>query len=224
MYVPAHFAEQRPAALHALMRDHPLATLVLPSDHAAGSGADAWAPDAHHIPLLLDADATADAPLGCLRGHVARANAAWRHAPAGEVLAVFLGPQAYVTPSWYASKAQHGKVVPTWNYIAVHAYGTLHWVDDAHWLRGLLNQLTDTHESPRPQPWQMGDAPEDYLQQMMSAVVGLELRITRLIGKWKVSQNRPAADIDGVLQGLRASEGTGHARLADALMERQSAR
>jgi transcriptional regulator len=235
MYIPAHFAEQRPAALHALMRDHPLATLVLPATAEAGASAaepavgmqadlQAAGLDAHHIPLLLDTAATADAPLGCLRGHVARANTAWRQAPAGEVLAVFLGPQAYVTPSWYASKAQHGKVVPTWNYIAVHAYGVLRWVDDAPWLRALLNQLTDTHESPRPQPWQMDDAPEEYLQQMMSAVVGLELRITRLIGKWKVSQNRPPADIDGVVQGLRASDSIGHDSLADALLERRGTR
>jgi transcriptional regulator len=195
MYLPAHFAQHDLAALHTLMQQHPLAALVT-------VGADG--PTADHIPLELDPTA---GPHGTLRGHVARANPLWRHADGQPVLAIFQGPQAYVTPSWYASKPRHGKVVPTWNYTVVQARGTLHAVDDAPWLRDLVGLLTDTHEAPRAQPWAVQDAPDDYVQQMLRAIVGIRIPVDALVGKWKVSQNRDEADRAGVATGLAADAG-----------------
>ena len=190
MYLPAHFAQHDTAALHALMAAHPLATLVTPGPD--GTTADL-------VPLHRHTTPTGATEL---RGHVARANPLWRQAHGQPVLALFHGPQAYVTPSWYASKPRHGKVVPTWNYTVVQARGTLHAVDDAPWLRELVGLLTDTHEAPRPQPWAVDDAPADYVQQMLRAIVGIRIEVAELLGKWKVSQNRDEADRDGVAQGL----------------------
>ncbi len=187
MYLPRHFEQSDPAALHALMREHPLAMLV----HAGPDGLTA-----DHVPLEFDAAAMT------LRGHVARANPLWREAAGQPVLAVFRGAEAYVSPSWYPSKAEHHKVVPTWNYAVVHAHGPLRAVEDAPWLHALVARLTDHHEAPRPQPWAVADAPEDYVQQMLRAIVGIEVRVERLVGKWKVSQNRSAADRAGVAAGL----------------------
>ncbi len=195
MYRPAHFATDEPAALAALMRAHPLATLV----HLQGG-----ALDADPIPLLYDPAPSPEAPHGRLRGHVARANPLWRRADGGDVLAIFHGPQAYVTPSWYPSKAATHKVVPTWNYAVVHAHGRLHAVDDAAWLHALVTRLTDTHEAPRVQPWAVSDAPPDYVAQMLRAIVGIEIAVTRLEGKFKLSQNRSAPDRQGVVDGLAA--------------------
>jgi transcriptional regulator len=187
MYLPKHFEQHDPAALQALMRDHPLAMLVT-------TGADGLTAD--HLPLEYDA-ATAT-----LRGHVARANPLWRAADGQPVLAVFRGPEAYVSPSWYPSKAEHHKVVPTWNYAVVHAQGMLETVDDAPWLHKLVSRLTDHHERPRAQPWAVHDAPDDFVQQMLRAIVGIQIPVTRLVGKWKISQNRSAADRAGVAAGL----------------------
>ena len=187
MYLPSHFEQHDPEALQALMREHPLATLV--SMQAGG-------PTADHVPLEYDAATRS------LRGHVARANPLWREAAGQAVLAVFCGPQAYVTPSWYASKAATHKVVPTWNYTVVHAHGTLQAVEDAPWLHDLVSRLTRHHESPRTQPWAVSDAPDDYVQQMLRAIVGIQIPVDKLIGKWKLSQNRSAADRLGVSQGL----------------------
>ncbi len=192
MYLPAHFAQHDTAALHALMAAHPLATLVVPTPDG---------PTADLVPLHLH---VADGGAAELRGHVARANPLWRHADGQAVLAVFHGPQAYVTPSWYPSKARHGKVVPTWNYTMVQARGTLHAVDDAPWLRGLVGLLTDVHEAPRAQPWAVDDAPDDYVQQMLRAIVGIRIPLATLVGKWKVSQNRDESDRAGVALGLAA--------------------
>jgi transcriptional regulator len=192
MYLPAHFAQHDAAALHALMAAHPLATLVVPTPD--GTTADLVPLHLHQVP---------GAPAE-LRGHVARANPLWRHGDGRAVLAVFHGPQAYVTPSWYPSKARHGKVVPTWNYTMVQARGTLHAVDDAPWLRELVGLLTDVHEAPRAQPWAVHDAPDDYVQQMLRAIVGIRIPVDALVGKWKVSQNRDEADRAGVEQGLAA--------------------
>ena len=189
MYLPAHFEQHDPQALAALMREHPLAALV--SQGTEGLTAD-------HLPLEFDEDSRT------LRGHVARANPLWRGADGQPVLAIFRGAQAYVTPSWYPSKVVTHKVVPTWNYAVVHAHGTLHAVDDAAWLHALVTRLTDHHEAPRAAPWAVGDAPADYVQQMLRAIVGIELRVTRLVGKWKVSQNRSASDREGVAAGLEA--------------------
>ena len=187
MYLPKHFEQHDPDALQGLMREHPLAMLVT-------TGADGVTAD--HVPLEYDI------PSGTLRGHVARANPLWRHADGQPVLAVFRGAEAYITPSWYPSKAEHHKVVPTWNYAVVHAHGTLRALDDAPWLRDLVGRLTDHHEAPRAQPWAVGDAPDDYVQQMLRAIVGIEIPVTRLVGKWKISQNRNEADRLGVADGL----------------------
>jgi transcriptional regulator len=189
MYLPKHFEQSDPAALAALMHDHPLATLVL----ATPDG-----PTADLLPLEFHAGVGAQ---GALRGHVARANPLWRHAGAA-ALAVFHGPQAYVSPNWYPSKREHGKVVPTWNYAMVQARGALRAVDDAAWLRALVGRLTERHESTQPAPWAVSDAPDDYVQQMLRAIVGIEIELTSLLGKWKVSQNRSQADRQGVAEAL----------------------
>lgn len=192
MYCPAHFEETRSEVLHALMRAYPLATLVT---------WDADGLDANHIPLLLDATA---GEFGSLRGHVARANPLWRKVGAGDTaLAIFHGPEGYVTPNWYPSKAETGKAVPTWNYVVAHAHGRLRVIDDAAWLRAQVAALTAQEESAFPHPWQVADAPADYVEKMLGAVVGIELEITRLVGKWKTSQNQPPQNRAGVVAGLR---------------------
>jgi transcriptional regulator len=188
MYQPAHFKPDDEAALAALMGAHPLA-------HIVRSGPEG-ALDADPVPLFYDADRRV------LLGHVARANPLWRTAPGRPVLAIFGGPAAYVSPNWYPSKAETHKAVPTWNYTVVHAHGTLAARDDATWLRDFLPRLTSRHEATQAQPWSMADAPEDYLQQMLRAIVGIEIAVTRLVGKFKLSQNRPAADREGVVRGL----------------------
>jgi transcriptional regulator len=191
MYLPRHFEQVDRAALVGLVRAHPLALLVVPTP----SG-----PSADLIPLDL---VEHEGPHGLLRGHVARANPLWRHAGT-EVLVVFRGPEAYVSPGWYPSKREHGKVVPTWNYTMVQARGVLRAVDDAPWLRALVGHLTDTHEAAQATPWAVDDAPDDYVQQMLRAIVGIEVPIDTLAGKWKVSQNRSAADREGTANGLDA--------------------
>jgi transcriptional regulator len=195
MYLPAHFAAPDTEAMHALMRTHPLALLIL---HSAGEASAATTADL--IPLHFE---PTQGPHGLLRGHVARANPLWRRAGA-PVLAVFQGPQAYVSPGWYPSKADHGKVVPTWNYSMVQARGALRVIEDAPWLRTLVSGLTQWHEQKQPRPWAVDDAPEDYVQQMLRAIVGIEIPIDSLQGKFKLSQNRSAADRDGVIAGLSA--------------------
>ena len=195
MYRPQHFNVNEPATLHAALRAHPLGTLVTLQDGELV---------ADEVPFVLDATPSAQHPLGVLKAHVARANPLWqRHDAAHKVLVVFKGPQAYVSPSWYATKAQHGKVVPTWNYIVVQASGHLtHKDGDAAWLRAQLDALTDSQEHHRQPPWQVSDAPADYLAQAMRAIVGIEIPIATLVGKWKVSQNQPAANREGVVRGL----------------------
>ncbi|MBL8417818.1 MAG: FMN-binding negative transcriptional regulator [Dechloromonas sp.] len=186
MYVPRHFAEDDVAEMHALMRANPLATLVT-------HGPDGL--NANHIPLLL-----AD---GSLQGHVARANPLWQAGNvAGEVLVVFQGDDSYISPSGYATKAEHGKVVPTWNYAAVHAYGELRVIDDPRWIFAQISALTATNEAALPQPWAVTDAPADYIEKMLGAVVGIEITITRLLGKWKVSQNQPAVNQASLIAAL----------------------
>jgi transcriptional regulator len=204
MYRPSHFEQHDAAALHALMREHPLATLV--TQQGGGITADA-------IPLEFDA------PSRTLRGHVARANPLWREAAGQPVLAVFNGPQAYITPSWYPSKATTHKVVPTWNYTLVHAHGLLRVVDDAPWLHALVTGLTRHHEAPRAAPWAVADAPDDYVQQMLRAIVGIEIPVDRLIGKWKISQNRSDEDRLGVAAGL--AEGAAPAQAMAGLVARK---
>jgi transcriptional regulator len=192
MYLPKHFEETRVEVLHGLIRAHPLGALVTLTANGL---------EANHIPFEIDPD---PAPFGTLRGHVARANPAWRELSRGDALIIFQGPQIYVSPSWYPSKREGGKVVPTWNYALVHVYGPLRAVDDAAWLRVFVEKLTDRHEAARPDRWHVTDAPADYVDKMVTAIVGIEISIARIVGKWKVSQNRPAADRVGVAAGLEA--------------------
>lgn len=197
------------ATLQALVRAQPLATLVV---------AHGGALHVNHVPLFLD---PGRGPHGTLVGHVARANGVWPLLPQTGV-AVFHGPQAYVSPSWYPSKAVDGKQVPTWNYATVHAHGTLSAVDDPERLRAILHTLSEQHEAHRPQPWRIDDAPPDYIAQMLRAIVGVELAVDRWEGIWKASQNRTDTDRAGVVQGLRA-EGTPAAAQMAALVPGPSA-
>jgi transcriptional regulator len=195
MYLPKHFEQSDREPLISLMRERPLATLITIT---------AEGPSADLIPLEFVADEGAH---GTLRGHVARANPLWQRA-GSTALAVFTGPEAYISPGWYASKKEHGKVVPTWNYTMVQARGELRAVDEAPWLHALVNRLTDHHEATQTKPWHVSDAPDDYVQQMLRAIVGIEIALTSLVGKWKVSQNRSAADRAGTALGL-AAQGEG---------------
>lgn len=195
-YLPKHFEEADPATLHALVRAHPLATWVVPQTDGELL--------VNHIPLLLDTDR---GPHGTLVGHVARANPVWRAlATSGSAatVAVFQGPEAYVSPSWYPSKPVHGKVVPTWNYAVVHAHGNARVFEDRAQLRALVTRLTALHETTQAQPWQVNDAPADYIDSMLGAVVGIEIPVQRWVGKWKISQNRTQEDRRGVVAGLQS--------------------
>ena len=182
MYTTSHFAETRLDALHGLITQHPLGTLV--THGATGLSAD-------HIPFEI-AGASADAPFGMLRAHVARANPLWRCG--GEAMVVFQGASAYVTPALYEEKPVSGKVVPTWNYAVVHAHGQLQAVDDAAWVLALLERMTDRHEASRAAPWAVQDAPREWLEKIMQAIVGIEIPVHRMQGTWKMSQNRTQQD------------------------------
>lgn len=205
MYAPKHFIESRLDVLHQLIHDHPLATLITMNTLDGGGLC------ADHIPFEI-AGQSADAPFGVLRGHVARANPLWRQT--GDALAVFQGPQAYISPAWYEEKAISGKVVPTFNYAVVHAHGPLRIIDDPGQLLALLERLTDRHEACSSAPWKVGDAPSSYIAQMMTAIVGIEIPIARIEGKWKVSQNRSQEDQRRVAAGLSASSNEASLALA----------
>jgi transcriptional regulator len=193
MYLPRHFEETRTEVLHGLIRERPFGALVVLTEQGL---------DVEHVPFLVDAS---PAPLGVLRAHVARANPVWQQARADvDALAIFQGPHGYITPSWYPSKQETGKVVPTWNYVVVHAHGALRFIEDRAWLRAHVEQQAARHEAARATPWRLSDAPADYVEKMLGAIVGLELTVTRVIGKWKVSQNRTEADREGVVAGLIA--------------------
>jgi transcriptional regulator len=206
LYLPKYFEESRTDVLHAMMRARPLATLVTLCD--AGLVAN-------HIPVETVIE---PAPYGMLRGHIARANPLWREfkedSPA---LAIFQGPQTYISPSFYPSKKQTGEVVPTWDYAVVHAHGRLRFVQDTAWLHALVVRLTDAHEASRQAPWQVADAPPPYIDKMLSQIVGFEFSIAKLTGKWKLSQNHPAANRQGVVAGLRANADADSREIADTL-------
>jgi len=203
MYLPSQFKEDRIEVLHDAMRQSRLGTLVTLGP--AGL-------EASHVPMLVD---PAPAPYGTLRGHLARANGQWRAASrAVQALAMFLGPHAYVTPSWYATKKQTGKVVPTWNYVAVHAYGEVEFFDDPDRLLAIVTALTDTHEKPRAERWAVSDAPDDFVRAQLKGIVGFALPIARLEGKWKMSQNRTAEDRAGVVAGLAGTGGEAESAVA----------
>lgn len=190
MYQPAHFAEQDPGTLLALMKAHPLATLI--------RGGSELSADVMPIEVERVGERWR------MTAHVARANPLWREADGQPVLLVFQGPQAYVSPSWYASKAEHGKVVPTWNYTMVQAHGTLRAIDDAAWVRAFVTRLTEAHEGGRDAPWHVTDAPEEFIAATQRAIVGIEIEVMRVEGKFKLSQNRSADDRTGVVLGLQA--------------------
>jgi transcriptional regulator len=193
MYIPQHNEEKRIPVLHQLLRAEPLAALVT----LTSTGLVAT-----HLPMVLEA---APDTLGVLRGHVSRANPQWRDLNAAvDALAIFSGPQHYITPTWYPGTYEHGKEVPTWNYVVVHAYGPLQIIDDEHWLRAHLEQLTAQSETGVPAPWKLSDAPADFIRTLLKGIVGFELPIHRLEGKWKVSQNRTASEKQGVIAGLTA--------------------
>ena len=208
MYNPPHFAREDVAELHGLIRQHPLGTLVtLTPEGLLGT----------HLPFLIDPE---PAPFGTLRGHVARANPVWERS-AGEVeaLVVFSGVEGYVSPSWYETKQEGGRVVPTWNYAVVHAHGPLRTIEDPGWLRRLVDRLTDTHESRRGLPWRTTDAPADFIERQLKGIVGIEIPLTRLEGKWKMSQNRDVRDRVAVVDRLRAAGDPASAALADAVAD-----
>lgn len=191
MYNPPHFREERVEVMHDLMQAYPLSILI--TNGPAGL-------IANPVPMTLVASGT----FGLLRAHLAKANPQLAELrEGGEVLVVFQGSAAYVTPSWYASKAEHGKVVPTWNYTIVQARGRPRMLDDVDWLRSQIETLTDDQEVKRTKPWAVGDAPEAFLEGQMKGITGVEIPIDHLTGKWKVSQNKPTADRLGVAAGLR---------------------
>ena len=193
MYVPTQFSETRMELLQAFTERHPFATLVA----VTGDGLTA-----NHLPLIsrLATDGT-----GVLRGHIARANSLWRELKDGApVLAIFAGAHGYISPTWYPSKREHGKVVPTWNYATVHVSGNIRFIEDADWLLQFVTSLTEVNEAARTKPWHVSDAPADYVEAMLKAIVGVEIAVTRVVGKFKGSQNRSLADRAGVAAGLRA--------------------
>ncbi len=196
MYIPPAFEEGDPEVLRQMIQQARLANLVT----ATGDGLMATP-----LPLLLD---PGEGQFGTLYGHLAKANPQWRTAPIGEAMAIFAGPDAYVTPSWYAAKQEHGKVVPTWNYTAVHAYGFVEFFEDEARLLEVVSRLTNLHERPRRQPWSVTDAPEAFIHSQLKGIVGLRMPITRLDGKRKLSQNRSAEDRTGVAEGLASSDRT----------------
>ncbi|BBP97873.1 transcriptional regulator [Burkholderia sp. SFA1] len=206
MYLPAHFEENRAEVLHALIAAHPFGALV--THGAAGL-------DANHVPFEFDAAAGAQ---GTLRAHVARANPVWREVARGdEVLVIFQGEHGYISPNFYPSKQEAHRQVPTWNYLVVHAHGRIVIRDDEAYVRGVVARLTRKMEAGEPAPWKMGDAPRDYIDQMLSAIVGIEIEVTRLVGKAKLSQNKADADRAGAVKGLRQRGGDAADALADAM-------
>ncbi len=209
MYNPPHFQEERTDVLQQLMSEHSLAAVITMGPEGL---------IANHVPLILDADA---GPLGTLRGHISRMNPQWRDSlPHVAALAIFQGPSAYITPSWYASREETGKVVPTYNYVVVHAHGTLRTYEDPQLLLDNVRALTELHEAGFTKAWHVDDAPADFIRQQLKGIVGIEIPITRLEGKWKVSQNRAAADRQGVIDGLRAAGDPESLAMADQVSSR----
>ena len=207
MYIPRHNEENRVPVMHALMASQPFATLVT----LGGSGLFA-----SHLPIVLDPDGS---EFGTLNAHISRANTQWRDlVPSVDALAIFAGHHHYISPTWYPETREHGKEVPTWNYVVVHAYGPLKLIEDTHWLRKHVESLTNIHEAASPVPWNVGDAPADFIQSLLHGIVGLELPIRRMEGKWKVSQNRTESERQGVLEGLTRLD-TPESRAMKALVE-----
>lgn len=209
MYLPEHFVETRQSELHRLLREHPLGILVTGTSGVL---------DADHLPFELDASIGAQ---GLLRAHVARANPVWQHADGKEVLVIFRGSEAYISPNWYPSKHESHRQVPTWNYQVVHVRGRLTVRDDERFVRGLVGRLTRTHEAGEEKPWKMTDSSQEYIAQMLAAIVGIEIEISAITGKSKLSQNKEARDVQSVVEHLQ-QQGAGElaGSMADRLLDR----
>lgn len=208
MYIPKHFEEKDVSVLHALIRSHPLGTWVIQTREGLV---------VNHVPFLVDATR---GEYGTLVGHIARANPIWKSfTKESACVVIFQGPQTYITPSWYPTKQEHGKAVPTWNYAVVHAHGTPLSVDESDWMLKHVTALSDLHESERAIPWSVSDAPPDYINNMLKAVIGIEIPISTLVGKWKMSQNRPLSDQLGTVTGLH-ERGDSNSRQVATLIEK----
>lgn len=209
MYIPKHFEVTDIKLMHDLIRDYSLATLITQSENGL---------NANHIPLHLSPEPK---PYGTLQGHVSRVNPLLDdiNNSTGETLVIFHGPNTYISPSWYASKQESGKVVPTWNYAVVHAYGKLRIIDDAVWLRNQLNKLTDQNEAQSPKPWLVKDAPVEFTEKLLDSIIGIELNITKLIGKWKVSQNQPHQNKESVMAGLNSTNRSEAFKMAELVQQ-----
>ncbi len=208
MYLPRSFEEKRPEVLLEFLRTHPFATLVVQT---------ADGPEAAHIPFEWR---PGPGPFGSLQGHLARANPLWCDADTHfEALVLFQGPHAYISPAWYPGRHTHGKEVPTWDYVVVHAHGPLHVIDDPAWLRAQVEQLTDHHEAGRPDPWKVAEAPAEYTDKELRHIIGVEIPLTRLEGKWKASQNRAMADRRGVVAGLCREGGPAEKAMAEVVQQ-----
>jgi transcriptional regulator len=208
MYLPKHFDERDPERLRSLIQRYPLGSLVT----ATESGLDA-----NHIPFVF---ADTGSAAGTLHGHIARANPLWREGVRdAAALVIFQGPNSFISPSWYPSKRENARVVPTWNYAVVHVHGVLRFVDDPAWVRSHVEALTREHEEKRDPPWAVTDAPADFVEKMVAAVVGIEISITELVGKWKVSQNRSISDRVGVAEALEREATPSGAAIAALIRE-----
>ncbi len=206
MYVPKVFAEDRLEVLQTMIQTHPLATLIVSTEQGL---------EANHFPMVLHTELSEK---GTLRAHIARANPLWKLLkPNSESLAIFQGDHTYISPSWYPTKQETGKAVPTWNYVAVHAYGNIKIIEDSDWLYAHLTALSDRHEANFPEPWAVTDAPENYIEKMIKAIVGIELPINRITGKWKISQNQPEGNQQGVMTGLNATQQPNAVKMASLI-------
>ena len=213
VYLPKHFEETRIEVLHALIRDYPFAAMVC----ATGTGLTV-----NHIPFILDPEG---GDFGVLRGHIARANPLWHLPPPQEnALVIFQGPTSYISPNWYPGKAQDGKRVPTWAYAIAHAHGPIRFIHDADWLLQLVSSLSETHEAGQAKPWSVDEAPPDYIERLLGAIVGVEIPIEKLVGKWKLDQNKSELDQAGMLNGLACSPQIGANQLAKFIAANKATR
>jgi len=208
MHTPAQFAETNLTVLHGLIKAQPFATWVTLADNELV---------ANHLPFMIDPNRGA---YGTLVGHVARANAVWQHLLHQESLVIFQGPQAYISPSWYPSKQEHGKAVPTWNYAVVHAHGMAQVIEDREWLLNHVTALTTQHEASQAMPWSVSDAPLEYIDRLLGGIIGIEIPIARLIGSWKLGQHRSAPDQHGVIAGLRTRDDANSNAMAELSQQR----
>ena len=209
MYIPKHFAVDDPHVLAALVQAHPLATII------STQGGQV---NANHIPLILSAKEQAQ----ILQGHIAKVNSLWRDVDDdSEVLVIFQGPDGYISPNWYPSKQEHGKVVPTWNYATVHVRGRIRFIEDQAWKLSFLNQLTDQHENKQAKPWSVSDAPVDYTGRLLEAIVGLEISVDSIEGKYKLSQNQSPLNYQGVIEGLQTQDSVETGALLDMMRKKK---